>query len=387
MNHLLTAIEFNGEGIRLLSGYALKSDGRSRISVVAAKKSPLLLPEADGHLERKAASTALRNLIKETESQLGKKLSNFIILLPPDGYSYKEAENGNSTVGERVVQHDYQNIASMIYKEAKSPEAATVYCRPLSFVIDNNQKREEFPLGVKSEYLGVKAEVHRIDRDTFDHYRKIVSDASITPYFYLVSPFALDSYLLSFDPPKTFLTLDVEEEYTSLAYYDDPHLSFAENLPFGLHDGITKAAEILGVSEEVASDYARLFGFRKEAGFPYYTDEKKTLAEISAAFQEAFTPLTQQLKNEIAKTGAKEDVNLIFVGEASRMEGLDAFLGSGLGRKVLLFTEYPIGAREKGYLSLLGALQIASYPYQKPIEENQRSESQGVFQHSVFSRG
>ena len=279
MNNLITSLEFTPSSIRLVTGYVFQE----KVFVLEAMESEPLLFDTNGFPEKKTTEDTLRMMLAKASTSLKRELGNFVVLLPPDEFTVREGVDTTVTVNDNISQKDYLNCISMINKHVKMENAAIIYDDPISFTCDSTGQSKDFPLGKKSENLSVRADAHMISRMTYDYYRQILKDVGILPYLTLVSPFASSSFLCAFKAPLAFFSLEIEKDYSYISLTKDKRILFSKQLNFGINQAYEVAAKSLNITPERMAQLGRLFGLREEAGFPYFTDEKLQLNDISSA--------------------------------------------------------------------------------------------------------
>ena len=381
MNNLITSLEFSPSGVRLITGYVFQE----KVYVLEAMESEPLSFDANGFPEKKPTEDTLRMMLAKASTSLGRELGNFVVLLPPDEFQVREGVDTTVTVTDNITQKDFLNCISMINKHVKMDNSAIVYDDPISFTDDTTGQSKEFPLGKKSENLSVRADAHMISRITYDYYRQILKDVGILPYLTLVSPFASSSFLCAFKAPLAFFSLEIEKDYSYISLTKDKRILFSKQLNFGINQAYEVAAKSLNITPEKMAQLGRLFGLREEAGFPYFTDEKLQLNDISSAIKDSFLYF-ENLRDELDQLDPNKMIPVIFIGSGSRIDGLDSFLGNVFSRQILSFSPKVIGARNESYIPCLGGIRITSNTYMNPLKENRRNEQNNDFARSSFSR-
>jgi hypothetical protein len=384
MQNLVTAIEFASSGIRLVSGYCF----HGKVYVTGALEGDALPLDKDGRLAKKETEQSLAILLSAAKKQGTKEIGALIVCLPPDGFVVKSGDGRSTTVDpeSRIDKIDFTNCVNMINKEVKADGKTVVFDDPFSFTDDNKHSYQTFPIGVKSDQLLVSADAEMIDSDSYQHYQQILQDLSLSPYLRLVSPMCGTSFINAFNAPESYLALDIEKDFSYLSYVQDKRLLDSKTLKGGVSMALSQASALLSVSPERASEFLNLYGFAADAGFGYFTDEKKTLKDIAAAFRAGFDPLRKDIQDFAQEKGVTAEQPLILFGPGSDIQGLDRFLTESLSRNVIIFTSKIIGARNKVFLNCLGAIRVTSNAYLGEVASARRRESDDAMKKSSFSR-
>lgn len=383
MNNIVTAIELSPSGVRLVTGYVFQKKVYVLNSLIG---SPISV-DSNGYLNRKEISDSLSVLVNTCKSALNMpSLDNFIVILPPDEFQVRSGNTSSSTTNETISQKDYTNVVNMLNKQLKIENAYPIYDDPISFCVDNDTPTPKFPLGERGESLGLSADVHFISKYSAEYYLKIFQDLGITPFLKLVSPFALSSFLCSFKGPSEFFALQIEADYMYLSSSKNSRIRSARSFGYGFDRVYEQVSEILNVSKERAGELISTFGLRNDAGFPYLTDEKKSLKDISSALEKALTLLDPVAKEMDALE--KDHVEpIILVGTKTKVDGLDSYLSQKWNRNIYSFSPKVLGARNDALLCCLGGIRLSDNTYMSPLKNGKIKVGEYDLSHNNLSRG
>lgn len=383
MKNIVTAIELSPSGVRLVTGYVFQKKVYVLNSLIG---EPISL-DSNGYLNRKEVSDSLSVLLNTCKKSLNvPSLDNFIAILPPDEFQVRSGNTSSSTTNETISQKDYTNVVNMLNKQLKIENAYPIYDDPISFYVDNETPNPKFPLGERGESLGLSADVHFISKYSAEYYLKIFQDLGIAPFLKLVSPFALSSFLCSFKGPNEFFALQVENDYMYLSSSKNSRIRYSKAFDFGFDRVCGQVSETLGLSKERAGELISTFGLRNDAGFPYLTDEKKSLKDISGALEKALSCF-QSVADEMDRLEKDHVVPVILVGSKTKVDGLDSYLSQVWNRNIYSFSPKVIGARNDSLLCCLGGIRLSDNTYVTPLKENKVKVSELDFSHNGLSRG
>ena len=383
MQNMVTAIDLNTSGIRLVTGYVFQD----KVYVLQALVGEPLSVDSNGLFDKKACMESIRTLISMAKSSLHSELRNFVVLLPPDEFQTNEQISTIFNYGDLITQKTYQNLLTVTLRNKKSTDDSyNIYVDPIFFETEKSGKSKVFPLNANADNLNMTADVQSINRVTFEFYSQIFSDLGIEPYLYLVNTFATSSFLSTFNAPLRFLTLVIDHSSSSLSLMEDRRFLFSKEYPFSLDMLVGESAKRLSLSKERMYELLHTFGMRNEEDFTYYTDEKKSLKQIVSVMKESFE-VFHPLFEDLEKLDSTHNTDVIFLGDGNKVNGMDSFLSSYLCRPVKIFSPRVMGARNDIYLPCLGGIKITSFNYMKKLTENPVNEKHNDFSHSSISRG
>lgn len=380
MNEIVTAIELNASGIRLVSGYVYEG----KVYVLQSLVGKSISLDNNGLMDRRQVEDTLTSLIETAKNTLKCDLKNYIFLLPPDDYLVKNSYSSSVTMNEYVAQKDYANCISMLEKLVKVNNSTIVFDDPVYFVTENGEQVSTFPLNERSENLSVNADVHMISKVSYDYYMEIIKKLGILPYATLVSTFGSCSFLTSFKSPDSFYLIQVENESTYLSLVKNRRLAFSKEYAVSMNSLYEKTAEKLNMTKEKMEDYITTFGLKSEQSIPILTEEKKTMEEIGNAFRQEFSQFAS-IKEKMDELEPTRSLSIIFLGNADRIDGMNAHLSNFFGRDLLLFYPKVLGARNDSLVSCLGGIKITSNSYMPPLKES--NEVNTNLNNTGFARG
>lgn len=380
MNEIVTAIELNASGIRLVSGYVYEG----KVYVLQSLVGKSISLDNNGLMDSRQVEDTLASLIETAKNTLKCDLKNYIFLLPPDDFLVKNSSSSSVTMNELIAQKDFANCISMLEKLVKVSNSTIVFDAPVYFATENGEQLTTFPLNVQSENLSVNADVHMISKVSYDYYMEIIRKLGILPYATLVSTYGSCSFLTSLKSPDSFYLIQVEGESTYLSLIKNKRLAFSKEYPVSMKSLYEKTAEKLNMTKEQIEDYITTFGLKAEQAIPILTEEKKPLEDIVDAFLHEFTQFAF-IKEKMDELEPTRSLSIIFLGSADRIDGMNANLSNYFARALLLFYPKVLGARNDSLVSCLGGIKLTSNSYMPPLKEN--NEMNSNLNNTGFARG
>lgn len=380
MNEIVTAIELNASGIRLVSGYVYED----KVYVLQSLVGKSINLDNNGLMDRRQVEDTLTSLIETAKNTLKCDLKNYIFLLPPDDFLVKNSSSSSVTMNEYVAQKDFTNCISMLEKIVKVNNSTIVFDVPIYFALEDGEHIPTFPLNERSENLSVNADVHMISKVSYDYYMEIIKKLGILPYATLVSTYGSCSFLTSFKSPDSFFLLQVENESTYLSLVKNRRLAFSKEYPVSMNSLYEKTGEKLNLTKEKMEDYISTFGLKKDQAIPIQTEEKKPLGDLIDAFLQEFSQF-ESIKEKMDELDSSRSLTIIFLGSGGRIDGMNGNLSNYFIRQLLLFYPKVLGARNDSLVSCLGGIKITSNSYMPPLKEN--NEIDPNLNNTGFARG
>lgn len=387
MPETITVIDFASTGIRVVTGYYMKG---CVYILNALEGEPLPLDE-NGYLEKKSCETSLALLLKTAKTNLKETgLGVMIAVLPSDGFFSKQGEGKTYTsdAGGHITQIDFTNATNMVEKQTKTPGKTILYNAPYSFGDDNQLGYTSFPQGHLSDHLSVLCDSLMVDESSYLHYQAILSDLHLDIYLQIPSPFGAVYSINFLAGGSTYLGLCLDRDSYTISHVYKKRLIKSKTVRFGIKDAILKASEILSIPFEKVDEHFALYGFEKDPGFLYKTDEGKTLEEYASAFHEAFKDMYDDLLqfHKENTMDAQEDMRLVFYGVGQDIPGFALELSEIVDLNAYGFSSYIIGARDSCYLNAIGGIILSAETYQKSIAKAKMRDGDMLMRNQSFSK-
>ena len=390
MTNNITVIEFSPSGIKLLVGYVYENN----VYILDKREINNIEIDDNGFINKNVAVEGLKNLLSSSENYLKTKLTNFVIILPPDDFVTKEDSLSTYLSTNVITCQAYKNVAHSLSVQLCKDDSAlanlvNVYVHPNSFKVDSNDWVKEFPLNKMAERFSLDAYGQFISKLTYDYYIEsiIKSSCNISPYLSLVSPYAISVYISGFkNAPSPLFILQLENNHNYSSYSKDGVLLKSQSSLIGIDEAIKKTALKYSLSIERTKQIITQFGLNEDR-YPYITDEGIKLFEIQKTFKDSLDVL-DDVFGKIDEIDPSHTVPLILFGKSiMEIDGIINALGDRYSRKISVFNNKVIGARDKEFASLVGAIKISSFPYMIDKEENQIKEQNEQFSRSQYRRG
>ena len=144
---------------------------------------------------------------------------------------------------------------------------------------------------------------------------------------------------------------------TTIGFAYDNRLAKAQVINFGSEDITEAISKELNISLEKADYYKRIFGIDKNPDFEFVTPEGFTIEQLAKVIKKSLDKLVNAINDFLI--GIEETARNLFIlsGGGSNLYGLDNFLAYNFQNKILRFTPYVYGARNKSYTNCVSLIK------------------------------
>ncbi len=342
-------------------------------------------------LDIKSLSSLFKTLshVEDKNARVRFDIRNAVLVLPPIGLEIYEDKKTTSVISNesKIQQIDLANIVAMIKKGKIKKENSFVDIIPTVFYLSNgNGKTDKLPLGMISDYLGMKAIIYTLPNRLFNGYKMSVESAGIRVKKCVLSPSAI-AYLLvnSKDTPNAYIYVDIGSTYTSVSLISKTFVYSSTSFNIG-GDDLTRA-----IQDSFFIDYKEAEKLKRRYGYStrlisfnpticntttpsndkmFYTiqDLNRVMKDYLDNYIYAFDNALNSILSSYPEN--KRNFPIILGGAASRLDGILTYFKNKYPnhdiRKIPLKI---IGARHEKYLNCIGAL-LASSSYHGSLEDH-----------------
>ena len=338
----------------------------------------------------KSLSSLFKNIshIEDKKARVRFDIRNAVLVLPPVGLEIYEDKKTTSVISNesKIQQIDLSNILAMIKKGKIKKENSFVDIIPTIFYLSNGKgTTNKLPLGMTSDYLGMKAIIYTLPNRLFNGYKMTLESAGIKVKKCVISPSAIAHLLVNYpDTPKAYIYVDVGATYTSISLISKTFVYNSVHFAMG-GDELTRAiSEAFRIDIKEAEKLKRRYGYdtRLISFNPVVCSANIDGQNISYTVQDLNRVIKDYLDNYIYAFDNclntllsnypedKRSFPIILGGAASRLDGLLTFFKTKYPnheiRQIPLKT---IGARHEKYLNCIGAM-LASSSYRGSLEDH-----------------
>ena len=390
MENLTACFEISSDSIKLLIGYEL--DGKPIVLYRKKKEIPGLIK--DGQItDPNALIKALAEFhnVNDDQAFLKISISEICLVLPSVGLVVYDNEKTTNVVApnNEIAKIDVANVISLVRKESIPGGNVIVDIIPDEFVLDEGRRFGNPPLGEKSKSLTVLAKIHTLPETLYSIYNRLVNQAGFRIKKAAVSVYCIaELFKTCPEVPSSYLLVDMGSRLTSVSFVGDgsPYSSVSfYNGGDDLTEAIATAFDCpFAAAERLKTEYGFKDKIRRYdpclpmgergVGEFHQADLNRVISDYFESYRVTLVNAVTALLGKYEKKYGKrfDSIPVVFTGGASSLGGIEEFMKSAFPTRECYFpTPRAIGARDKGYATLLGLL-LTSSRYVGSLEDNYR---------------
>lgn len=342
-------------------------------------------------IDIKSLSSLFKNIshIEDKKARVRFDIRNAVLVLPPIGLEIYEDKKTTSVISNesKIQQIDLANIVAMIKKGKIKKENSFVDIIPTVFYLSNGKgKTDKLPLGLTSDYLGMKAIIYTLPNRLFNGYKMTLESANIKVKKCVISPSAIAHLLVNdSETPNAYIYVDVGSTYTSISLLSKTFIYNSVHFTMGGDDLTRAISDAFHIDAKEAEKLKRRYGYdiRLISFNPVVCNALTSDGqEMSYTVQDLNRVIKDYLDNYVfafdnclnnllaAYPESKRNFPIIFGGAASRLDGfLNYFKSKYPNHEIKQIPLKIIGARHEKYLNCIGAM-LASSSYRGSLEDH-----------------
>lgn len=360
-NNIYSAIEISNGGVKLLVGYYYEG----KVYVLHALQSTEA-SLSNGFIDDiDSISMSIKEVVNSAESQLGQKITDISLCLPPIELDViSKSDNTTTMSADSIIsQGDIVNVTTKIKKVVMSEiqNKRIVSILPFKYALDDGQTYRILPKDAVSNTLTISVDCHIIDDDIYQSYKEAVEKAGLRIINFLIAPYATVKLIESYQEiPAKYVLIDIGAKSTTISSIKENRVLNGRAVSFGGTDIIKVVAKEFNISYEKAFHYIEVYGLSKNPSFSFKTEDGFTIEQLSSTIKRALNMLVSQINVAIGEYDLYETSVFIVSGGVANLYGLDDFLAETFHVNVMVFTPDNYGARNKSYTNLLGMIKYIS---------------------------
>lgn len=374
-----TVIQLSNNLIKMLTGFVNRDD----VSVVLAQQ--MKIQNLD---DLKNDPSIFDNFLKHAKDTFKGDFGPFIILYPPMGFtsvSVSEDAVINKSGGETLQISDYQSCYRRGLKKGnQKTDKKSIYCVPYKFVIDDGNELNDFAPNITTESFCVDMDVEMIDKLTFKDYQTIIENLPYKPKLEMVSTYPISLYLQTKEKVKEYITLEMEEDFSYLSYFNENRLVSSYILK-------TSVNSILNQSlTKLKCDYDRaklLFAIANPGSIDnvdYQTKENLSIEDISNVFYKKYEDVAKEISSLLQ--GIDKNVEIFLYGDREIINSSYFYLSRYIENKIKIYDPVIIGSGDGSYLDCISTILVSALPYQFTSSQNRKKTEEYHLSRIDFSR-
>lgn len=342
-------------------------------------------------IDIKSLSSLFKNIshIEDKKARVRFDIHNAVLVLPPIGLEIFEGKKTTSVISNegKIQPIDLSNLVAMFKPSRLKNGNSIVDIIPKLFYLYNGKENtDKVPLGLTSDYLGMKAIVYMLPNRLFNGYKMTLESAGIKVKKCVLSPSAIAHLLVNNkETPNAYIYVDVGSTYTSISLISKTFVYGSVHFTMGgddLTNAISDAFHIdVKEAEKLKRRYGydtRLISFNPNVCSALTSDGQEmlyTVQDLNRVIKDYLDNYVYAFDNSLntllsAYPKDKQNFPIIFGGAASRLDGfLNYFKTKYPNHEISKIPLKIIGARHEKYLNCIGAM-LASSSYRGSLEDH-----------------
>ncbi|MDD4531978.1 MAG: hypothetical protein PHW22_00870 [Bacilli bacterium] len=358
MEKPISALEITSSGVKLAVGYVYQHD----VYILHALESSRARLVKGNILDRDEMIIAIKELVNQASKELDIKIESVVLGLPSNGLEInsRRGETNTTDPSSKICDFDASNCISMINKQKGMDKVnkKLIDIVPYKYILDDNVSYEHFPKNKVSKTIAMIADVEFLDQAYEKMFTSVVTDAGLKIDKEVNVTNAAIKYLSSFDiKVNEYVFIHIGGRMTTLGFAYDNRLAKAQVINFGSEDITDEIAREFNVSREKADYYKKVLGIDKNPDFDFVTADGFSVEDLARVIKKSLDKLVNAINDFLI--GIEETARNLFIlsGGGSNLYGLDNFLAYNFQNKILRFTPYVYGARNKSYTNCVSLIK------------------------------
>lgn len=312
----------------------------------------------------KSCASMLQIAVRKAEEQIGMKIEEAILVLPPYQASFT-MEKGEATIFEKVTGTEMKDAMRNAVLGKDTPDEEIVSILPISFSVDDGVSVLD-PKGERGELLTSKVVMSSIDKAVLYPYLQVCKSVGIRVVDLVLAPQADYATCETKDfNRKMGAIINIGEEMTAVSIFNKGILIKNENLSVGSLFVDKDLAYIYKVNLEVARNIKETFAITSSR----YADSNEWMevvtlsgeritinqAETSKIIESRLGEILKLAKSAINNLTKREISYIIVVGGISELAGFTYLMEDVLGPKASVWNMQELGARHNQFTTVFGS--------------------------------
>lgn len=374
-----TVIQLSNNLIKMLTGFVNRDD----VSVVLAQQ--MKIQNLD---DLKNDPSIFENFLKRAKDTFKGDFGPFIILYPPMGFtsvSVSEDAVINKSGGETLQISDYQSCYRRGLKKGnQKTDKKSIYCVPYKFIIDDGNELNDFAPNITTESFFVDMDVEMIDESIFKDYQPIIENLPYKPKLEMVSTYPISLYLQTKEKVKEYITLEMEEDFSYLSYFNENRLVSSYILKTSVNSILNQSLTKLKCDYERAKLLFAIANPGSIDNVDYQTKENLSIEDISDVFYKKYEDVAKEISSLLQ--GIDKNVEIFLYGDREIINSSYFYLSRYIENKIKIYDPVIIGSGDGSYLDCISTILVSALPYQFTSSQNRKKTEEYHLSRIDFSR-
>ncbi|MBR1581551.1 MAG: hypothetical protein IJ656_00825 [Bacilli bacterium] len=368
MNNYYNILEIQNKSIKLLICYLLND----QVKVVYSHEEKLKVPFIGADvLDVGSLSDDIAKICKVDAKELDFKcdVKDVILVIPSFGLEVFSSSKTTNTISQisKINKVDITNLFSMVRKEkVPNPNSEFINIIPNYFAIERDQTFLRAPIGYKSSFIAMSANVYTLPKKAIDDMKKAVTGAGIRiNSVYASAVCAPEAIFKRHFKYKDYIYVDVSEKNTFMTLVGDNKVVAHTNFDKGLDTIVKGISDEFHLSYEESLKLANVFGY-DDSSYTYNPQihEGVTKNQINNIIGNLFKDWSSYFYSNIRILLSNNEnyinrIPLIINGVGLSVNGFKNFISRNYPTNPIEYSEGDIiGAEDNKYIDLVGAVYL-----------------------------
>ncbi len=315
-------------------------------------------------IDLKSCSIALQNALKKAEEEIGMKIEEAILSIPPE-QAFFSMEQGQASIASKVGGYEIKAALKDAVFHKYDPSEELVDVLPISFHVDEGLNMID-PKGEEGKTLFSKVVMGTISKEVLTPFLQVFRSVGVHIKDIIFSPQAdyetCENKELN---RKMGAIINIGEEITSVSIFNKGILIKNENLSVGSSYVDKDLSYIYKISKQTSREIKETFAItssryadtNEEIETVTEEDKKITLnqAETSKIIESRIAEILKLAKVAINNLTKREINYIIVLGGISELAGFSYLVEDILGQKASVWNMQELGARHNKFTTVFGS--------------------------------
>lgn len=356
------SVEIASKKVRMIYGYVF-NDKPYILYANEDKIEPLKNGLIDDY---SSVTSSIKKLKADIENKFEVKLNTCILVLPPLKLLCIRNKDSTNTVDDnnKICWVDVKNVLSKVSKINLSGDYKIINVIPYAYSTSNNEFINN-PIGLISSELVVHASIYALSESLINNYKTAFNKTGLKVIDVVPSTLCT-AFSLANDElvPNDYFLLNIGEEISTFSLvHGKIEIIRSISSQFGGGTITRELQSRLEINYEDAENYKKMFGISEDPNFDFKLQDRIYVSTIGEIIKDSLSKLVETIKNN-TKEWMNEDLSrlpLVITGGSSKINGIKDYLKSQLVFENIIPEVKIIGARNLGYISVLGSLGYKNF--------------------------
>ena len=355
-------VEISSYKVRMIYGYVYNE----KVSILHATEGEINGLKNGFIVDFDNVSSVIKTLKTEIEEKFDTKLTECLLVLPPLKLICKRNNESTKTVdaNNKVCSVDVKNVLSKVSKVSLSGDYRIINVIPYAYSVSGGELIRN-PIGEIGSELVIHASVYSLSESLMNNYKSAFIKTGLKVIDVISSPLASAFNLTDVEcVPNNYFLLNIGEE---ISYFSLIHSNFevigSISSQFGGKTITRELQNRLEIDFDDAENYKKVFGISNDPNFEFLLQDKVSVSTIGEIIKDCILKLVDTIK-KASPSWMTEDVRnlpVVITGGTSKLIGIKEYVKEVLGFDAIVPSLKTLGARNSGYVSLVGALKYIKF--------------------------